>query len=131
VAPSENTEEVSSPKYLLDTNSCIFLITRVRPLLFARVESCASDDVAIVAAELVIGFLKEGLDQPLEAFLKAVPVLPFGRLEANSYARVPFKRGKLDRLIAAHALALDAILVTANARDFTDVPGLKVEDWTI
>ena len=125
---------MSSPKYLLDTNSCIFLITRVRPLLFARVESCASDDVAIsaiVAAELVIGFLKEGLDQPLEAFLKAVPVLPFGRLEANAYARVPFKRGKLDRLIAAHALALGAILVTANARDFTDVPELKVEDWTI
>ena len=41
-----------------------------------------------------------------------------------------FRRGKLDRLIAAHALALDATLVTSNERDYADVPDLKLEDWT-
>ena len=35
-----------------------------------------------------------------------------------------------DRLIAAHALALDLTLVTNNERDFADVPGLRIENWT-
>lgn len=37
--------------------------------------------------------------------------------------------GPLDMLIAAHALALDATLITHNTREFQRVPGLKVEDW--
>ena len=57
-------------------------------------------------------------------------MLPFDEDAARAYARVPFRRGKLDRLIAAHTLALDVVLITANDRDFADVPGLKIEDWT-
>jgi tRNA(fMet)-specific endonuclease VapC len=38
--------------------------------------------------------------------------------------------GPLDTLIAAHALSLDATLVTNNVREFSRVPGLRVEDWT-
>lgn len=63
-------------------------------------------------------------------FLGKFPVVPFDEAAARAYARVPFRRGKLDRLIAAHALALDIVLVTNNERDFADVPGLKTEDWT-
>ena len=37
--------------------------------------------------------------------------------------------GPLDTLIAAHALALGAVLVTHNTREFKRVPGLVVEDW--
>jgi tRNA(fMet)-specific endonuclease VapC len=37
--------------------------------------------------------------------------------------------GPLDTLIAAHALALGAVLVTHNTREFTRVPKLTVEDW--
>ena len=36
-----------------------------------------------------------------------------------------------DLLIAAHALALDSTLVTANEREFRRVPGLKVENWAV
>ena len=37
--------------------------------------------------------------------------------------------GPLDMLIAAHALAMDATLITNNTREFRRVPGLRVEDW--
>ena len=35
-----------------------------------------------------------------------------------------------DRLLAAHALSIGAIVVTNNEADFTDVPGLMIENWT-
>ena len=37
--------------------------------------------------------------------------------------------GPLDTLIAAHAVALGAVLVTHNLSEFQRVPGLRVEDW--
>ena len=64
------------------------------------------------------------------SFFERLPVLPFDRAAAHVYARLPFSRHRFDRLIAAHALALDLTLVTANARDFRDMPDLRVEDWT-
>jgi tRNA(fMet)-specific endonuclease VapC len=39
------------------------------------------------------------------------------------------KRDQLDKLIAAHAIALDAILVTNNEKDFARYPSLKMENW--
>ena len=65
-----------------------------------------------------------------ERFFDAFPVQPFDREAALHYRSVPFRRGRFDRLIAAHALALGLTIVTSNRTDFTDVPGLKVEDWT-
>ena len=41
------------------------------------------------------------------------------------------KRDALDKLIAAHAIALDATLVTNNEADFAGYPGLRVENWVI
>ena len=58
------------------------------------------------------------------------PVVPFDEAAARAFPSVPFRRAKFDRLIAAHALAMGATLVTANPKDFKDVPGLSVEDWT-
>lgn len=65
-----------------------------------------------------------------ERLFEIVPALPFDASAARAYLNVPFKRGRFDRLIAAHALALGLTLVTSNIDDFIDVPGLKVEDWT-
>lgn len=67
----------------------------------------------------------------IAAFLKAIPVLEFGEAAAREYARLPFKRGKLHRLLAAHALSIGATVVTNNEADFADVPGLMVENWTV
>jgi tRNA(fMet)-specific endonuclease VapC len=125
---------VSKPLYLLDTNSCIFLLARARPLLTARVQDCAPGTIAIsaiVCAELTLGFGDDRRGKAvLNRFLGQFPVLPFDEKAARLYARVPFKHGKLDRLIAAHALALDLVLITNNQRDFADVRDLKMADWT-
>jgi tRNA(fMet)-specific endonuclease VapC len=40
------------------------------------------------------------------------------------------RRRDFDRLIGAHALAMDCTLVTANSSDFSDIPGLSLENWT-
>jgi tRNA(fMet)-specific endonuclease VapC len=60
-----------------------------------------------------------------------VPPLAFDRAAADIYAGLPFKRASYDRLIAAHALALGLTLVTANVKDFADIRGLKIENWTL
>lgn len=126
---------MSKPAYLLDTNSCIFLLAKARPLLTARVEDCAPGTIAIsaiVCAELALGFGRVNMTgrAVLNRFLGEFPVMPFDEKAARACARVPSKRGKLDRLIAAHALALDIFLITNNQRDFADVENLKTEDWT-
>jgi tRNA(fMet)-specific endonuclease VapC len=126
---------VTRPSYFLDTNNCIFLLSRARPTLTARVEECPPGSIgisAIVAAELALGFSRGGPEGRtiFTRFLAQFPMLPFDEAAARAYARVPFRRGKLDRLIAAHALALDIVLITNNERDFSDVVGLKTEDWT-
>ena len=36
-----------------------------------------------------------------------------------------------DRLIAAHAIVSESVLVTANVADFADVPGLTIENWAV
>jgi tRNA(fMet)-specific endonuclease VapC len=125
---------VTDLAYLLDTNSCIYLLSRTRPILEKRVATCEPGSVglsAVACAELVLGFASAGDEKRalLDRFLTAFPVAAFDEKAARAYARVPFRRGKLDRLIAAHALALDATLVTNNVRDFSDVPDLKLQNW--
>lgn len=135
MASSGARPDVTNPKYLLDTNCCIYLLSRTRPLLEARVAKCASGSVgisAVVGAELILGFSEANstLKAMLERFLREFPVRPFDEKAARAYTQVPFRRGKLDRLVAAHALSLEATLITNNVRDFADVPGLHLQNWT-
>ena len=67
----------------------------------------------------------------LDAFAAEIPVLAFDQAAGRAYAGLPFKRGRFDRLIGAHALSRGLTLVTNNERDFADIPGLKIENWTI
>lgn len=60
--------------------------------------------------------------------------MPFDALAAKAYGliRAAYKdrnKDALDKLIASHAVALDAILVTNNEADFVNYPGLVVENW--
>ena len=65
----------------------------------------------------------------LDQISRHIEVLPFDHLAAKIYARLPFRRGSFDRLIAAHALSLGLVLVTDNERDFADIDDLIVENW--
>src|SRR3546814_4031007 len=77
-------------------------------------EQCAPGDIAISAisfAEVALG-THNGKPPPtevLDAFLAVIPMLPFDEAAARAYAGLPFRRARFDRLLAAHALSLDAV----------------------
>jgi tRNA(fMet)-specific endonuclease VapC len=124
----------SEPRYLLDTNICIYILDAARPSLRVKLEQQPLGSLAtstIVLAEILRGTdLADRLAMSrLNALLTVVPALPFDAAAAEAYARLPFRRGRFDRLIAAHALSLGLTVITANPVDFADVPGLMVEDW--
>lgn len=123
-------------KYLLDANVVIHLLIDEFPALSARVADCEVETLAvssIALAEVALGAANGKPPQMavLDGFLEEVILLPFDESAARAYARLPFKRASYDRLIAAHALSLGLTLVTSNEADFADVPGLKVENWTV
>lgn len=122
-------------KYLIDADSAIFATSARFPAMATRLEDCAPGELslsAITFAEIMLGSQMGRVPPPevLDAFVAAVPVLPFGEEAARAYARLPFRRASFDRLLAAHALSIGATVVTNNEADFADVPGLKVENWT-
>ncbi len=93
----------------------------------------------IVACEMHYGVVKKGsipLARRVEQALATVEVasLSAGADEAYATLRADLERrgqviGQNDMLIAAHALALDAILVTDNVSEFKRIKGLKIENW--
>lgn len=129
-------------KYLLDTNTCIYIINE-RPQnvreRFARLELSDIGVSSITVAELAFGVAKSRSIKnriALESFLLPLEVMPFDLSTAFAYGdvRAELARrseliGLLDLQIAAHALSLKAILVTNNEREFRKVPGLSVENW--
>jgi tRNA(fMet)-specific endonuclease VapC len=123
-------------KYLLDTNIIVALTESADAKVVSRAAECDAGDMvtsSIALAEVAFG--TERGDPPtvelLRAFVEEVPVLDFDYKAALAYAQLPFKRASFDRLIAAHAVSHDLIVVTGNEKDFADVPGLRVENWTV
>jgi tRNA(fMet)-specific endonuclease VapC len=104
-----------------------------------ELEDNAAFTSIIVAGELHFGILNKGskrLARNLDRILVKLEVVPFTQPAEKLYAEVRLvleRKGKPigqnDTLIAAHALALDAIVVTDNVRHFSEVPGLMVENW--
>lgn len=123
-------------KYMLDSNMIIALVMGSSDRLAARAAFCDEDEIvtsAVAFAEVVHGSTRQkppALEQ-LRAFVEEVPVLAFDYKAAICYASLPFRGGGYGRLIAAHALSHDLTVVTDNERDFADIPGLRVENWTV
>ncbi len=123
------------PRFLLDTNSLVYLAENLSEPLARRVEDCEIGEVvtsAVVYAEFARGidWSQPNATDTVERFFQSIPVLDFDQKAARAYADLPFCRAAFDRLIAAHALALGLTLVTANVKDFRDIPDLKMENWT-
>ena len=131
-----------SPRFLLNTNILSDLVRHPQGVVAERIastgEKCICTSI-VVAAELRFGARKrdsERLITQLEAILSLIKIVPLEAPTDRHYAELRNSLeqrgepiGPNDMLIAAHALALDCILVTANLREFTRVPGLAVENW--
>ena len=128
--------------YLLDTNIAIHAGDRDAHVLGRMIEH----DGAIFLSALCLAELQRGLHKTptltalrsarLDMLLIHIPVLPFDTAAAEAYgaiiAQCGWAKGRdFDRMIAAHAIAAGAVLVTANEADFRDIPGLELENWTI
>ena len=128
-------------QYMLDTNMVSEMIRNPAGRAAQRARGVA-DSVCvsvIVAAELRYGCARKGSPQLLrrvEAFLAEVPVLPLAVPADSAYGDMRAELeaagrsiGSNDLLIAAHACALAATVVTANVGEFRRVRGLNVENW--
>lgn len=129
------------PRYMLDTNMCIYLMKHQPEQVAKRFAQCYTGDVvmsAITYAELEYGVaacataVRERRN--LADLIEDIPVAPFDAAAAQAYGPVrkatrERKRDHLDKLIAAHAVSLDVVLVTNNERDFASYPGLRLENW--
>jgi len=128
-------------QYMLDTNIVSEMIRNPagRAAQRARAAEAAVCVSVIVAAELRYGCARIGsrrLLRRVEEFLAEVPVLPFAVPADSEYGSIRAELeaagrpiGSNDLLIAAHARALAATVVTANVGEFRRVRGLEVENW--
>jgi len=130
------------PRYLLNTNILSDLVRHPRGTLAARIAAAGEETVCtsiVVAAELRFGAAKSGskkLADRVDLILSALEVLPLEGPADRHYGnlRHPLTHqgtpiGPNDLLIAAHAFSAGLTVVTANAGEFSRVPGLKVENW--
>ena len=125
-------------KYMLDTNICIYLMNEHPASVIARFARCVPGEVALSSitwAELCCGMdVHNDQDEMNALFGKLLPrefnmdaAAVFGKLSRQ----FPDRKNSFDRMIAAHAISLDVVLVTNNAADFEiyKPAGLKVENW--
>lgn len=135
--------------YLLDTDTCIYLMTEHEPKKRERIvkhlEAVKPEETvylsSISVSELSYGAHKGKWSKAnvslLERFLMDFTVAAFDEQAAKVCGSVRAaleKKGKpigpLDTLIAAHAVSVGATLITNNAREFTRVTGLHVKNWS-
>lgn len=131
-------------QYLLDTNIFIYLCKGTYPAIADHIRSFGPGDIvisSITLAELEFGIAKSAKPEKnrkhFQELLLPFEILPFDSQAAIEYGiirncleKAGSPIGPLDTLIAAHALSLGACLVTNNEREFSRVPGLRVENWS-
>jgi tRNA(fMet)-specific endonuclease VapC len=127
---------------MLDTNIISDLIKNPQGKAAKRIAKVGGANICtsiIVAAELRYGCAKSGSTRLLKAvedLLGEIEVLPLDVPADTDYGgiRSEFEAagkpiGSNDLLIAAHACAVGATIVTANTDEFRRIGGLNVENW--
>ncbi len=131
-------------KWMLDTDTCIALIKK-HPIALKKLRGKSIGQVGvspITLGELAFGAAKSSRPKEshdaLGEFLLALEIATFDEGAAMTYGavRATLERrgrpiGPLDTLIGSHAHELDVILVTHNTREFSQIAGLRLEDWTV
>ena len=128
--------------WMLDTDTCSYILRERPPQVLERLDKVAREEVVlstIVCAELRYGAARlksKRLAATIEAWLGLFVILPWDDAASQAYARIRAALeaggkpvGNLDVLIAAHAVACGAVLVTNKTRHFSQVSGLRIENW--
>jgi tRNA(fMet)-specific endonuclease VapC len=131
------------PRYLLDTNICIYIRQRRPEEVLRRFRKLRPGEAVlsvITYGELLYGAAKStkptGALERLRELVRLLPALALPETAAESYGTIRAELeskgdmiGNNDLWIAAHALAGGLILVTNKEREFRRVRGLKVQNW--
>ena len=129
--------------YLLDTNTVSYIIRGKNETVFRRLRAIPGEQIlisVITEAELRFGLARRpeatNIATAVVEFLRRVQIVPWDSVAAVHYAavrsaaeRIGEPMAVMDLLIAAHALALGATLVTSDL-SFRRIKRLKIEDWT-
>jgi tRNA(fMet)-specific endonuclease VapC len=132
------------PRYMLDTDTCSYIMKRSSDALIKRLQRVPVSDVCIsviTKAELLFGIeispRRQQDEKALHAFLGYMEVLDLPDEASLHYAKIRADlklRGAMiggnDLFIAAHASSLGLTLVTNNSREFGRVRNLAIENWT-
>ncbi|RHW17112.1 type II toxin-antitoxin system VapC family toxin [Sphingomonas gilva] len=124
---------MADARFLIDSNIAIYVLDDAACAPALRIAEFEPGEIitsAIAYAEVMHG-IPLAQTKAAQALFDVVEVREFDTVAALAYARLPFRRARFDRLIAAHALSLGVTLVTNNTADFADIPDLRVENWTL
>ena len=123
---------------MLDTNICIYLMNEQPAQVLARFKKSRKGEVVISSitwAELSCGFDTHNDESQFNALLALIDVVPFDIKAAAQFGKLsqqfPNRKSSFDRMIAAHALAMNVILVTNNTDDFVSYEMIGLENWTV
>jgi tRNA(fMet)-specific endonuclease VapC len=133
------------PRYMLDTDTCSYIMKRSNDAVLKRLQQVPVGDVCIsviTKSELLFGVelspRRQQNEVALNAFLRYVEVLDFPDGASLHYAKIRADLktlgtmiGANDLFIAAHARSLGLMLVTNNTREFGRVRDLAIENWTL
>lgn len=128
---------------MLDTNICIYAVKHKPKKVFQRLQEVDPEDICVSSvtyAELVQGVEKSAAIEKnrlaLSMLFANIEIMNFDVDAADCYGKIRAgleKKGSpigpLDMMIAGHAMSKGYTVVTNNVKEFSKVPGLKIDNW--
>ncbi len=132
---------------MLDTNICSFIMREQPISMLEKLQKCVMNNDTIVISAITYSEMRFGAigkkaspkhNHLVDAFCERIDaILAWDKAAVDAttvikkcLSNVGMSIGNNDSAIAGHAIAVNAILVTNNTREFSRVEGLKIEDWT-